>query len=375
MSKPVAIVSVINDLVTDQRVSRTCDVLTQHGYEVVLVGRKLKKSLPLSVRPYKTHRLHLFFEKGPAFYFFFHIRLWNFLRKNNFDLLVSNDLDTLWPNFYYSKRRRCPLIYDSHEIFCEVPELMNAPFKKRIWVGIERRIVPKLKFCITVNQSIAEYFKKLYAKDFLVVRNVPLLKRLHAEKPDVEGFEYPVDKKIIILQGSGININRGAEEAVEAMNYMDGAILLVIGSGDAIPMLKKKAVDLIRKKRVFFLDRMPPEKLRNFTGFADLGLSLDKDTNLNYHFSLPNKLFDYVHAGIPVLASPLPEVKAFIEKYQVGLCIESFEPIHIAEKMREILFFPNYSLWKQNTIHASAENNWQLESKVWLELLEKIRRD
>ena len=143
MQQPKAIVSVINDLVTDRRVHKTCLILTEQGYEVILVGRVLKNSLPLDKRIYKTHRMKLLFEKGVAFYAEFTIRLFLFLLKNKASLLVVNDLDTLFPNYYFSKRRKIALVYDSHEIFCEVPELQHTPLKKKIWEGLEKRIVPK----------------------------------------------------------------------------------------------------------------------------------------------------------------------------------------------------------------------------------------
>ena len=173
MSKPIAIVSVINDLVTDRRVHKTCMLLMEQGFDVTLVGRVLKNSLPLDERPYKTHRMKLWFEKGVLFYAEFTIRLFFFLRKNKASLLVANDLDTLWPNNYFGKRRKCALVYDSHEIFCEVPELQETPLKKKVWEGLEKRIVPKLKYCITVNQSLANWFKEKYKVDFKVVRNIP----------------------------------------------------------------------------------------------------------------------------------------------------------------------------------------------------------
>src|ERR1700758_3221153 len=106
MSKPTAIVSVINDLVTDRRVHKTCMVLIEQGYDVILGGRVLKNSLPLDNRPYQTHRMKLWFEKGVLFYVEFTARLFLFLRKNKADVVVSNDLDSLWPNNYFSRRRK-----------------------------------------------------------------------------------------------------------------------------------------------------------------------------------------------------------------------------------------------------------------------------
>ena len=372
MQKPKAIVSVINDLVTDRRVQKTCVLLTEEGYDVTLVGRVLKNSLPLDERVYKTHRMKLWFEKGVAFYAEFTFRLFFFLLKNKASLLVANDLDTLLPNYYFSKRRKIALVYDSHEIFCEVPELQETPFKKKIWERVEKSIVPKLKYCITVNQSIANWFNQKYKTDFKVVRNIPD-KIIVAKIKTRQELNLPVYKKIILLQGAGINIQRGAEEAVEAMQYMDNAILLIIGSGDAIENLKLIIKNLKLQGKIIMLPKMKPEELYQYTCNADIGLSLDKATNLNYQLSLPNKLFDYTIAGIPVLASPLTEIKSFIEKYKVGVCIESHDAKHIAEKINYMLTSQDYVIWKANTQIAAQENNWENEKKVWVDLINKIK--
>ncbi len=374
MNKPVAIVSVINDLVTDRRVHKTCMVLVEQGFEVTLVGRVLKNSLPLEERPYKTHRMKLWFEKGVLFYTEFTIRLFFFLRKNKASLLVANDLDTLWPNNYFSKKRKCVLVFDSHEIFCEVPELQGTPAKKWMWENLEKSIVPKLKYCITVNKSIANWFKEKYKVDFKVVRNIPD-KFFVTQIKTKEELNLPRDKKIILLQGAGINVQRGSEEAVEAMKYVENAILLIIGGGDVICLLEKMTKEDSLRDKVFLLPKMKPEELYHYTCNADIGLSLDKDTNINYRFSLPNKIFDYVHAGVPVLASPLTEIKSFVEKYKVGVCIKSHEPQHIAEMINYMLNSPDYSSWKANTKIAAQENSWENEKEVWVDIIKKIKTE
>ena len=374
MQKPKAIVSVINDLVTDRRVHKTCMLLTEQGYDVTLVGRVLKNSLALDKRLYETHRMKLWLEKGVAFYAEFTIRLFFFLLKNKESLLVANDLDTLLPNYYFSKRRKIALVYDSHEIFCEVPELQETPLKKKIWESVEKSIVPKLKYCITVNQSIANWFNQKYKTDFKVVRNIP--DKIVVDKIKTrQELNLPTDKKIILLQGAGINIQRGAEEAVEAMQYIENAILLIIGSGDAIENLKLIIKDFKLEEKVKMLPKMKPEELYQYTCNADIGLSLDKATNPNYQLSLPNKLFDYTIAGVPVLASPLTEIKFFIEKYKVGLCIENHNAKHIADKMNFMLTSPDYNVWKANTQIAAQENNWENEKKVWVDMINKIKNN
>ncbi len=360
-----AIVSVINDLSTDQRVHKVCTTLEKLGFDVTLVGRKQRASLPLAERTYQTKRMFLLFEKGPLFYAEYQIRLYLYLLFHKADVLVANDLDTLWPNYKISKLKSANLVYDSHEIFCEVPELQNNPKKKSIWKNIERKIFPQLKYVFTVNDSIAKIYSQEYKVDVKVVRNIPLLSsQTTVENSTKEQLRIPSDKKIIVLQGAGINIHRGAEEAVEAMQYVDDALLLIIGSGDVIEVLKQMVVDLKLDSKVKFIGKVPFQKLVQYTRCADLGLTLDKDTNINYKYSLPNKLFDYIHAGVPVLSSGLIEIKKIIDEYAIGDCISSHDPKHIAEKMNAILKDENkLQLWKKNTKIASEKLNWEIEEK------------
>jgi len=366
-----AIVSVINDLVTDQRVKKTCDTLTELGFDVLCVGRIKHDSMTLPVRNYQMHRMKLLFEKGPLFYAEYNIRLFLFLIWHKADLLFSNDLDTLLPNFLVSKIKQIPVVYDSHEYFTETPELVHRKFVQYTWKTIEQWIFPRLKDVITVNDSIAGLFQQKYGIRVNVVRNIPAKPEqdisLNEPLPEIGGG-FPV----ILLQGAGINIQRGAEELVEAMQFVNEAHLLIIGGGDVIDELKRQAIHLNLERKITFLPKMPFEKLRQYTAMASIGLTLDKDTNINYRFSLPNKLFDYIHAGVPVLASPLVEVKKIIETYQVGETIESHEPRAIAQKIGSMISDQaRLTFYRKNCKKATELLNWENEKKVLVEVLKK----
>jgi len=363
------IVSVINDLVTDQRVHRTCMVFYELGYDVLLVGRKKKNSRELNDRIYTTKRMRLLFEKGVCFYLEFHVRLSFFLLRNKANLLFSNDLDTLLPNYLISKLYKSKLIYDSHEIFCEVPELIATPFKKKIWLSLEKSIVSKLKHCITVNLSIANWFKEKYGVTFHVIRNIGIVSNDILIRSRNE-LGIPNDKKMILIQGAGINIERGAEEVVEAMQFLNEVILYIIGSGDVIEQLKLESKQKKLQDKIVFIDKIPANELANYTANADLGLTLDKDTNLNYRFSLPNKVFDYINAGIPILSTKLPELENLITKYQIGFFIDNHEPKHIAEIINKVLNSQDYNTYKINTQLAKKENSWEIEKQVLINLIQ-----
>ncbi|MEO6884186.1 MAG: glycosyltransferase [Bacteroidia bacterium] len=372
MKKKKVIVSVINDLSTDQRVHKVSTTLKKMGFDVLLVGRKQRKSLTLAPRNYATKRMFLVFEKGILFYVEFQFRLFLFLLFHKADILVANDLDTLAPNYLISKIKNVPVVYDSHEIFTEVPELQQNQVKRKIWLRLEKNIFPKLKTIFTVNHSIANYFSDLYKVPVNVLRNVPFSKKRETNSIEKNKI-FETDKKIILLQGAGINIDRGAEELVEAMQYIDVAILVIVGCGDVIPILEKMIVKWKLEKKIFLTGKIPFEKLSNYTHFADLGVTLDKDTNINYKFSLPNKVFDYIQAGVPVLASDLIELKKIIFQYQVGDCIQNHDPKHIAEKINSIFTDEKLLLkWKENTKVAAQELCWENEEKIVIETYQKF---
>ena len=362
------IVSVINDLVTDQRVNKSCLTLQKMGYEVLMVGRKQRKSPPMDERPYDTKRMKLLFEKGPLFYAEYNTRLFFFLLFHKAKLLLSNDLDTALPNFYVSRLKGIKMIYDSHEYFTETPELVNRPRVQWVWKRIERRVVPKLKEMITVSDSIASLFEQQYGVKCHVVRNIPPRAAL-PPKGDKKTLGLPEDKHLLVLQGSGINIQRGAEELVEAMQYLDDCFLMVIGGGDVLPILKQQVSELHIENRVRFLPRMPYADMMAYTQLAELGIVIDKDTNPNYRFCLPNKLFDFIQAGVPIVASHLVEIEKIIKKYDIGLFIPDHNPQSIAATIREGLSDrESRTRWQHGLALAAEELCWENEQQTLMEI-------
>ena len=372
--KKKIIVSVTTDLVTDQRVHKVCTSLHHAGFDILVVGRELNNSLPLGNREYKTKRFKLWFEKGVLFYASYNVRLFFFLLFNKADIYCANDLDTLLSNYIVSKIKRIPLAYDNHEYFTGMPELLKRPGVQAIWKTIERSIFPKLKYLYTDNDAKRKLFEEEYDVPVRVVKNVPVYNPLVLEKSTLV---FPTDKKILIYQGVGINIHRGAEELTEAMKYLDDSyVLYFVGSGDVLDILKQKVIDLTLGNKVVFTGKVPFQVLQDYTRQAHLGFTLDKPISDNYIYSLPNKLFDYVHAGVPVIAGKLQEVERMIKKYNIGTFIDSHDPKDIAKAIEYAFNTPGLlDEWKKNLPIAAQEVNWQNEEKVLLSIYEEITRE
>ncbi len=363
-------VSVTNDLLSDNRVDRVCRTFTEDGFEVVLIGQKKNTSGEISNRNYKTFRMKIFFTKNFLFYAEYNFRLFLFLLFQKVDILYANDLDTLLPNFLVSKIKNIPLIYDSHEYFTEVPELKHNSFAKKFWLRLEAFIFPKLKNVITVNQSIANVYEKKYGVNINVIRNVPLL-NMEYEKLEID-MSFFGKNKIILYQGA-LNKDRGLEEMIQAMQYIDGALFMIVGDGDITQSLIKLIKKLELEEKVLLMGRKSIDILKNYTRLATIGISIEKNSNKNYYYALPNKLFDYIHANVPVYVSDLPEMRDLVEKYGIGKISSGHNPNIIAGEITNILSDEKMLLnFKTNEMQAAQILCWEKEREVLREVLRKL---
>lgn len=297
------------------------------------------------------------------FYAEFNFRLFFFLLFKKADLFLSNDLDTLLANYLASAIRHLPLVHDCHEYFRGVPELNGRPGTRRVWKIIEDYIFPKLNIVYAVNASIAHIYQEEYRKEVKVIQNMPFRKTIGKSKTKKE-LGIPEDHRIILYQGA-VNVDRGLDEAIESMKYLKtNATLLIIGNGDVLGKLKKQVVEKGLSEKVMFTGQIPLENLPSYTMMADIGLSIEKDVSLNYHFCLPNKFLDYIQANVPVLISPLVEMKAIVEKYNIGEMITSHDPVYLAEKMDEMLDNKEkLAFYRENLKIAATELCWENEEK------------
>jgi glycosyltransferase involved in cell wall biosynthesis len=348
-------VSVSNDLICDNRVNKTCKSLVDYGLNVKLIGRAFKQSPLLPSRTYKCKRLSIIFKKNAIYYAELNLKLFFYLLFSKQDFLWANDLDTLLPNYLVAKLKRKPLIFDSHEHFTQVPELKNNPFAKKVWKAIEKHCIKGCDAIFTVCNPIKNYFKEEYNKESLVVRNIP--PRIFFKQETIPSFK---KENTIVWQGA-VNVERGLEELCEAMQWID-AKLLIMGVGDIKPDLEKKVKALQLEDKIHFLGRLPFEEMMNKTKSAKLAISIDKATNGNYAISLPNKIFEYIACSVPVLVSPLQEIKLIVEKYKTGEFLSSYNPQDLAKQITNLLNNNiKLDLIAENCKKAAEELCWENE--------------
>ncbi|RMF21836.1 MAG: glycosyltransferase, partial [Bacteroidetes bacterium] len=208
MSRRKIICTVTNDLTHDRRMHRICTTLSGAGFEVELVGRRLPHSQPLPRRAFRQVRLRCFFHRGKLFYLEYNLRLFLYLMPRRAGALCAVDLDTLCAGWLAARLRGWKLVYDAHEFFQEVPEVVGRPFTQRVWEGVARALIPRVDAAYTVSASLAEELSKHYGVSFGLVRNLPPRPALptHAEK------HHP---PVLLYQGV-LNEGRGLEEAIEA---------------------------------------------------------------------------------------------------------------------------------------------------------------
>lgn len=365
MPKHKIICTVTNDLTYDQRMIRICSSLSKADYEVLLVGRIRPQSIPIKKQSFQQKRLSCFFEHGKFFYLEYNIRLFFFLLFQNFDLVCSIDLDSILPGFLMSKLKGKIIVYDAHEYFTEVPEVIERPLIKKIWEKIAAFTIPSINYAYTVCESIGKALQKRYGTSFEIIRNVPFKKDLKQNEK-----HHP---PIILYQGV-LNDGRGLEESIQAMEGIENAALWLAGEGDLSNELRALVQEIKLQNKVKFLGYLRPQDLQKVTNQASIGLNLLQNKGLNYYFSLANKAFDYIQSEIPSINMNFPEYAILQKEYKPFYLLENLEIDHIQSAIKALLENKEgiYTELKSNCRKAKEELIWEKEEKKLIAFYHKI---
>lgn len=357
--------TVTNDLVYDQRMLRICGSLARAGYSVTLVGRMHRNAPALMARPFEQRRLHCWFRKGFLFYTEYSVRLFFYLLFKRMDLVCAIDLDTILPCYLVSRLRKKQRVYDAHELFCEMKEVVSRPRIYRFWKWVERTTVPRFKNGYTVNGPIRDQFEKEYGVRYRVIRNLPVLD---------ETFVVPGKGDYILYQGA-VNEGRSFETLIPAFRYVDRP-LWIFGDGNFF----EQAVQLVREhgleQKIFFKGKLPPESLKAVTRKAAVGITLFENNGLNNYLSLANRFFDYIHAAVPQLCVAYPAYTEINQRFEVAELVSDLSPVNIAAKLNALIRDTDrYHRLQQNCLLARQALCWQKEEQLLLHFYKSITRD
>lgn len=346
----------------DQRMQRICRTLSEEGFDCTLVGRKRKNSRALPTEPYAQKRFSLFFDKGKLFYIEINIRLFFYLLFARYDFVCSIDCDTVMPGIWCSGIRGKKLIFDAHELFTEVPEVARRNKVKKIWEQAQKRAFARADLAYTVGPGLARYFEERYQKPVHCIMNASVFNPSLSYTPSAQ--------KIILYQGA-LNEGRGIENMVEAMQELE-ALFVIVGEG----YLREKLAHLISSKhleqKVQMRGFVEPSKLPEITSRAYIGLNVSENVSLSYYYSLNNKFFDYIHAGLPSLINDFPEYVTLNQQYEVGL-ITGSGTAPLIQNCKKLLSNETLHLQlHQHCVAASRVLNWENESKKLLKLYQNL---
>jgi glycosyltransferase involved in cell wall biosynthesis len=331
---------------------RICTSLSNNGYEVELVGVLRKSSTEITHQNFKQKRIKIWFDQSFLFYAEYNIKLLFYLLLNRFDAVCAIDLDTIMPVYFASLMKQKKRVYDAHEIFTQMKEVLTNKPVYNFWMWVEKTFVPKFKYGYTVNNFIQQEFKRRYNSKYEIVRNIAIY--LPVNK-DERKFNF------IIYQGA-VNHGRAFEQLIPAMKLLENVELKIYGKGNFYSqtkaLIKENGVDNNVKLMGSFL----PKELKNITPNALCGITIFEPDGMNQYYSLANRFFDYMMAGIPQICVNYPEYKIINDEYNFALMIDDVKSETIVNAIEKLLADKMlYQTLQCNAIAAREKLNWQNE--------------
>ncbi|WP_315919375.1 glycosyltransferase [Mesorhizobium sp. SP-1A] len=308
---------------TIQSVSIAC--LHEAGlqkFEKLISGQKVYR-FPLASRRIPRSYLTYF-----LIYFEFFVRVIYLCVKERPSIISIHAISILPIGVALKLIFRSRLVYETHELETETVGLAGR--RKQLAKWIEARLIGFCDLTVVVSESIANWYKQAYrAQNVITVMNCPLASRPQKADKFRDKLGISSDVKIALYQG-GITKGRNIPALVEAGRLLSdkGWIVVFMGYG---PLEKTVRAAAAETKGVYFFPAVPPSEILAYTSSADVGLCLIEDVCLSYHFSLPNKFFEYIMARVPAISSDLPEMSKINREYNIGISAKSSSAADIAQ--------------------------------------------
>jgi len=298
------------------------------------------------------------------------------MEKARADVVIAHDLPTLPPAAQLAARLRSALVYDSHELY---PEQGFSPFELRRWTSLEAAHIGRCDAVITVNQSVADELTRRYGLGHvdIILNAEQRWTGETAHRHFHKKYRLPDDALVLLLQG-GLSAGRNLEDLVLAMPHVKNPRVHLVLMGDG--QVKEKLVQLTTAAgaptKTHFHERLDQEVLLSRTAAADVGVIPYLSTSLNNHISTPNKLFEFIATGLPILASDLPEIRRFVSQWDIGLLADFHGPAAIGAAIDDMFSDPKRLLaWRENQKVAAATLNWDVEGLKYVNIIDRALRN
>jgi glycosyltransferase involved in cell wall biosynthesis len=329
--------------------------------DVISTSKPVKISQNYNFK-YAAIRLPSFIKQGMIAYPLFNFLLFFKILFKNYEVIHFRGIIPIPAILFRQWFTKSKLIYDAHEYFRGHLIFKHRPIRKAIWMWFEKQIVKQTETIITVCDPLAELLKKDYpnAKSVSVVHSVP---NLNDNPP--ESNQDKKNDKLVVFHGYFLP-GRALENTIKSMAYIkDPSIkLMLIGEGALESKLKKLVDELDLNPRIEFRPFIKNENLIEFISKASLGLVIIEPDCTNRKYALPNKFFECIHAGLPILASNIPTLQQYVDNYQVGMTVDPYNLQEIAKKIESILKDDNQlKRWHNNSQKAAIELNWDKEAE------------
>ncbi len=358
---------ILGDIRYDSRCTKILGSFHDLGFRTSVVTAVDTPSID-TTQTYSSYPIILPKNKSTKFKFLiFYIRGFMTAIKLRPSFLIAADLYSLPLAWLISIIRHVPIVYDSRELYRSIAALHRRKFMQSFWSMVEWLFMHKVALVITVNNSLAEILRKTYpSKNVVVVRNIPNKQSVTRSNKLRELLGIPSSMKIILYQG-GLQAGRGIPILLSLAEKIENIAFVFIGNGPMISTIEKSAVG---KSNIFQIASVPSTELLHYTVSADIGATLIENYGTSYYFSLPNKLFEYIHAGIPVLGSNFPEITSIINEYRVGLTADPENSEEVCTALRSLLFDETkIQEYRTNCIKASTVLSWNREfQKLYSEI-------
>ncbi len=359
----------------DHRVLKEALTLRETGHDVTLIAQRHDDSYPEERVEHGIRVVRLRMHKWPwrkGRYAEYFLRAASKAVALKGDVYHAHDLDTLVPAAIAARLRRKPLIYDSHELFTEMHFLIGRARETRIWESIEKRLITQCARVITVSDPIADEMVARYGIERpVVLRNIPR----YEEPPVPIPFfpEEPSSDALTFLCQGYLQPGRGLDQIVRAMKSLPEHRLVILGDGPERESLVAIARNEKLENRVIIHAAVPLAALPPRTASADVGLIAYSMASLNFRYALPNKFFEYIMAGVPVITTPIPEIAKLVKKYDVGEVVEEATDEALVKAMRKLADDPDRrQRIRKNCIETARVLCWQEEEKKLLQIYESL---